>query len=104
MATAEQQGFRIIGASSGLGSDDSDCPVYDLPNLPERRKLIDGKIEPTVLVLGNEGHGLRHLVMKSCTEFVRIPGTTNDSDLDSLNVSVSCGILLWQLLQRKPQE
>ena len=33
----------------------------------------DGDDRPILLVLGSEGHGLRTLVAKACTEFVRIP-------------------------------
>ena len=61
---------------------------------------------PTVLVLGSEGRGLRALVARSCTGFVGIPGggvaapaseesDDTQSDVDSLNVSVTGGILLW---------
>ncbi|KAL3802683.1 hypothetical protein HJC23_012007 [Cyclotella cryptica] len=51
---------------------------------------------PTVLVLGSEGSGLRTLVGRACTGFVKIPGGLNvDSDtqagVDSLNVSFPSG-------------
>ncbi|EJK54701.1 hypothetical protein THAOC_25651, partial [Thalassiosira oceanica] len=60
---------------------------------------------PTVLVLGSEGRGLRALVARSCTGFVGIPGggvaSSGDgtqSGVDSLNVSVTGGILLWHFV------
>lgn len=71
---------------------------------------------PTIIVLGSEGRGLRTLVARACTGFVRIPGggeremledyTGNDegktrSGVDSLNVSVTGGILLWHFLSRQ---
>ena len=108
LGMAREDGFRIIGAASakprGVGDDDDDgAGLYDLQNLPPS----DG--QPTLLVLGSEGHGLRTLVAKLCTDFVRIPrgdgsdGEDADADnddrvVDSLNVSVTGGILLWHLL------
>jgi 21S rRNA (GM2251-2'-O)-methyltransferase len=92
LAQAEQDGFRIIGASSSVPKDAGDLTLYNLQDLPS----LSG---PTLLVLGSEGHGLRQLVSKCCTEFVRIPGGSDNDGVDSLNVSVTGGILLWQLLQ-----
>mmetsp|Transcript_28675 Transcript_28675/g.47759 ORF Transcript_28675/g.47759 Transcript_28675/m.47759 type:complete len:185 (-) Transcript_28675:937-1491(-) len=138
---AREDGFRIVGASSSVPSsltnnnkgndiDDDDKDVvprlYDLQDLP----VLGTDDRPVLLVLGSEGHGLRNLVAKACTEFVRIPSgvvaatvanTNNDDDddddendeddeqdgkdsseagVDSLNVSVTGGIMLWHLLSR----
>jgi 23S rRNA (guanosine2251-2'-O)-methyltransferase len=51
---------------------------------------------PVVLVLGSEGKGLSRLVTETCDFLVRIPmqGTVN-----SLNVSVSAGILIYQIIK-----
>ena len=64
---------------------------------------------PTVLVLGSEGHGLRTNVLRACSALVRIPRGAagmevggGDAELvDSLNVSVAGGILLWSLLEAR---
>ena len=98
LAAAEEDGFRIVGASSSVPND-LDVPLYNLHDLPAE----DGR--PTVLVLGSEGHGLRALVAKFCTEFVRIPSCADAAagDVDSLNVSVTGGILLWHFLQHQHQ-
>ena len=93
LAQAEQDGFRIIGASSSVPRDSEEVQLYNLQDLPP----LTG---PTLLVLGSEGHGLRQLVSRSCTEFVRIPGGSDEGGVDSLNVSVTGGILLWRLLQQ----
>lgn len=59
---------------------------------------------PTVLVLGSEGKGLRTNVLRACSSLVRIPrgagaAAVDDAALvDSLNVSVAGGILLFTLL------
>ena len=71
---------------------------YDLYNVETNK--------PTILVLGSEGRGLRTLVGRACTSFVKIPGgapITDEDDgsqagVDSLNVSVTGGILLWHFL------
>ncbi len=61
---------------------------------------------PTILVLGSEGHGLRTLVSKACSGFVRVPGSEvntfeddTNAGVDSLNVSVTGGIMLWHFLK-----
>jgi 21S rRNA (GM2251-2'-O)-methyltransferase len=90
LATAESDGFRIVGASSSVPKD-LDIPLYNLQDLPPSDR-------PTLVVLGSEGHGLRSLVTKSCTELVKIPGADSSDGVDSLNVSVTGGILLWHFL------
>jgi 21S rRNA (GM2251-2'-O)-methyltransferase len=60
--------------------------------------------KPTVLVLGNEGHGLRTNVMRRCDVLIKLSsgGANGDggsgSDVDSLNVSVTGGILLHHIM------
>ena len=70
---------------------------------------------PTIIVLGSEGRGLRTLVARACTGFVSIPGGATVSSsieddeseektqagVDSLNVSVTGGIMLWHLLSKQ---
>mmetsp|Transcript_7389 Transcript_7389/g.21497 ORF Transcript_7389/g.21497 Transcript_7389/m.21497 type:complete len:612 (+) Transcript_7389:230-2065(+) len=108
---SREDGFRIIGASISVPStnnDDDPPPLYDLQDLPVCD--ADGDNRPILLVLGSEGHGLRTLVAKACTEFVCIPSgmggvepmdeddSGSEAGVDSLNVSVSAGIMLWHLL------
>lgn len=53
----------------------------------------------TVVVLGNEGHGLRTNILRACTALVRLgPPHRRGDAVDSLNVSVAGGILLHHLL------
>lgn len=60
-------------------------------------KTIDysGKI---VLIIGNEGNGISHLVAKNCDFLAKIPmyGTTN-----SLNASVAAGIMIYEVIRNK---
>eukprot|EP00587_Corethron_hystrix_P005049 CAMPEP_0113312682 /NCGR_PEP_ID=MMETSP0010_2-20120614/9418_1 /TAXON_ID=216773 ORGANISM="Corethron hystrix, Strain 308" /NCGR_SAMPLE_ID=MMETSP0010_2 /ASSEMBLY_ACC=CAM_ASM_000155 /LENGTH=481 /DNA_ID=CAMNT_0000168563 /DNA_START=513 /DNA_END=1958 /DNA_ORIENTATION=+ /assembly_acc=CAM_ASM_000155 len=99
--------WRILGAAAELpvGVDDG-VSIDDLRDIGPASRA-----KPTILVLGSEGSGLRTLVARQCTKFVRIEGMTPISDVgddffvpsssvagvDSLNVSVSGGILLWHL-------
>jgi 21S rRNA (GM2251-2'-O)-methyltransferase len=90
LTQAQENGFRVVGASSSVPTVGSDAQVFNLNELPH-------SMEPTILVLGSEGYGLRTLVAKACTNFVSIPGGSG-AGVDSLNVSVTGGILLWHLL------
>jgi TrmH family RNA methyltransferase len=54
---------------------------------------------PGVLVMGNEGSGIRPEVEKLLDEKLKIP-KNNDADTESLNVSVATGILLNKLTSR----
>jgi len=48
---------------------------------------------PVVLVLGREGEGLHRLVKEKCDGIIKIPSGGN---IDSLNVSVAAGILMYE--------
>ena len=73
-------GWRIVGSAV----DESANPVS---------AIAPGG--PAILVMGNEGRGLRPLTLKRCTETVTIP---RGGRAESLNVSVATGILLARLL------
>ena len=47
----------------------------------------------TVLVMGSEGSGMRSLVRAKCDHIVSIPMSGH---IDSLNVSVAAGILMYE--------
>ena len=66
--------------------------------------------QPTVVVLGSEGFGLRTNTQLACTAMVSIAGGSNPAVagveqaaqlVDSLNVSVATGILLHDLIRRR---
>ncbi|EED88666.1 ribose methyltransferase, partial [Thalassiosira pseudonana CCMP1335] len=95
---AREDGWRVLGAAA------------DIPDSGGAARSETGK--PTILVLGSEGRGLRTWVARSCSGFVKVPGglnmaaSDNDEDatqagVDSLNVSVTGGILLWHFLSNQ---
>src|SRR6478672_1854221 len=53
---------------------------------------------PAAVFLGNEGHGLHRLVREHCDTLVRIPVV---GKLESLNVSVAAGVLLYEARRQR---
>ena len=53
---------------------------------------------PLCLVLGSEGKGLRRLVKQKCDYLVRLPML---GKIDSLNVSVAAGVLLYEVMRQR---
>ena len=53
---------------------------------------------PAAIFLGSEGHGLHRLVREHCDTLVRIPVV---GQLDSLNVSVAAGVLLYEARRQR---
>jgi len=53
---------------------------------------------PTALILGNEGYGLHRLVRERCDSLVHIPVR---GKLESLNVSVAAGVLLYEARRQR---
>jgi 23S rRNA (guanosine2251-2'-O)-methyltransferase len=55
-------------------------------------------VHPTAIVLGGEGKGLRRLVREHCDYLVSLPLMGR---INSLNVSVASGILLYEVLRQR---
>lgn len=53
---------------------------------------------PVGIVFGNEGSGIRALVKEKCDGLVSVPMKT---PIDSLNVSVSAGIIVYEVLRKE---
>lgn len=52
----------------------------------------------TCLVIGSEGHGLKQIVTKNCDEIISLP---MKGKINSLNASVACGILIYEIMKYK---
>lgn len=70
-------------------SDDAPHTLYEADLRP-----------PLAWVLGAEGKGMRQLTRKTCDQLVRIP---MNGAVESLNVSVACGVCLYETLRQRLQ-
>lgn len=55
---------------------------------------------PIGLVIGNEGNGVSRLVREHCDMVASIP---MKGDIDSLNASVACGVLAYEIIRQRTQ-
>ncbi|RLK62798.1 23S rRNA (guanosine(2251)-2'-O)-methyltransferase RlmB [Atopobacter sp. AH10] len=53
---------------------------------------------PLVLVIGNEGKGMSPLVKKNCDQLLTLPMIGH---VQSLNASVACGVLAYEVLRKR---
>lgn len=78
----KERGLRVVGFG-----DDAEQTLYEID--------LSG---PIALVLGAEGAGMRQLTRKTCDVLVRIPMA---GAVESLNVSVACGVSLYEVLRQR---
>ena len=85
LARCAEEGWDVLGAAA-------ESDAVDVTEVAVER--------PTVLVMGNEGRGLRTNVRRACSKMVKVEGAPGGSQggVDSLNVSVATGIMLHTLL------
>lgn len=81
MTFLKEHGFFLYGA--------------DMNGQPAHTSPLTGR---TALIMGNEEKGLSREVRKHCDALVRIPTAGH---IDSLNVSVSAGILLYEIRRQQ---
>ncbi|MCL2211242.1 MAG: 23S rRNA (guanosine(2251)-2'-O)-methyltransferase RlmB [Treponema sp.] len=67
----------------------------DMEGEPVYKKDLSGR---TALILGGEGNGISRLLRENCDGFVGIPSSGR---IDSLNVSVACGVLLYEIRRQR---
>lgn len=84
LRSSQDNGWRVVGMACGEGA------------ISSKELALD---QPTLIVLGSEGRGLRTLVKQTCDVVVEIEGLgMQHDDVDSLNVSVAGAVALYQLL------
>ncbi len=79
----KENGFWIFGSTLTENSKDYTSVDYKLP---------------TVLIIGNEEKGIRKLTADNCDFLINIPMRGN---IQSLNVSVAAGIILFEILRQQ---
>ncbi|SVB34041.1 uncharacterized protein METZ01_LOCUS186895 [marine metagenome] len=78
----KKNGFWIYGSSDTANKDYKEVDYQD----------------STAIVIGSEGKGMRDLTAKKCDHLIRIP---MKGKVESLNVSVACGIVLYEALSQR---
>ena len=78
----KQNGFWIYGSSDTAKKD---------------YREVDYQ-ESTAIVIGSEGKGMRKLTAKKCDHVITI---TMKGKVESLNVSVACGVVLYEVLRQR---
>lgn len=58
----------------GTDLSEKSISLYDVP-----------RTVPTILVLGNEGHGIRTNILRRCTHLIKI-GTNNDNQSNDIDI------------------
>ena len=81
----KKKGFIVIGLD-----ENSDVMLHTTKGYDNEKKL---------LVMGSEGKGLRRLTKENCDFLVSI-ANNNDSDFNTLNVSVSSALALYEFMGR----
>jgi TrmH family RNA methyltransferase len=73
--------------------------IYATALLPTAKNLNDiiFNNESTAIIFGNEGNGLKNNILKICDDIIHIP---IDKKIDSLNVAVTAGIVLYKLCKQ----
>jgi len=77
----KEAGFWIYGA--------------DMSGIPAHQTDLRG---PVALVMGSEGRGISRLLSEKCDFLIQIPSKGN---IDSFNVSVAAGILLYEIRRQQ---
>jgi 23S rRNA (guanosine2251-2'-O)-methyltransferase len=87
---------NLVRAMELLKSADFWIYGADMAGTPASQAQMKGRV---ALVLGGEGKGLSRLVRQTCDVIVSIP---TQGKIDSLNVSVAAGILMYEIRREAP--
>ncbi|MBT8254064.1 MAG: 23S rRNA (guanosine(2251)-2'-O)-methyltransferase RlmB [Flavobacteriaceae bacterium] len=78
----QASGIKVVAAT-----EKTDKLVYDV-----------SLKEPCAIVMGSEGRGITPSILKIADERIKLPIL---GDIDSLNVSVACGALLYEIVRQR---
>ena len=70
----------------------------DMDGAPLRQSDLSG---PVALVLGSEGSGVSPLVKRLCDGVVSLEMAARGTGVDSFNVSVAAGIVMYHIMQQR---
>ena len=91
----------VMKSSAGAAAR---IPVARVANLPQAIRDLKKQTDlsgPVALVLGSEGAGPGALVRKLCDAAVTLDMAGGKTGVDSYNVSVAAGILMYNIMQRR---
>jgi len=78
----KENGFWVVGADM---TAEDDYYTTEIPN-------------PTVLIVGGEGGGIRKLVRENCDLLVKVPMR---GQISSLNASVAAGLIIYEVIRQQ---
>ena len=100
-AVAHVKVATVVNISRAIG-ELKDAGVWTVGLAAEAQETYDAVdfTQPTALVLGAEGQGLRRLVRESCDRLASIPMRGH---VGSLNVSVAAAVVLFEAVRQRRQ-
>ena len=99
-AVAKRVRAQKLDAVCGTQSHQGVAFVYcaDMGGTPLEQQNLTG---PVALVLGSEGKGPSRLVKSLCDGVVSLSMAARGTGVDSFNVSVAAGIVLYEIMRRR---
>jgi 21S rRNA (GM2251-2'-O)-methyltransferase len=95
---SKESGWKVWAAAAPpVHNDVKGWNSWNAAHVTTRQLSSNALKEPTILMLGSEGEGLRKVLFDRATAKVGIPGGAGS--LDSLNVSVAAGVLCEAFLK-----
>jgi 21S rRNA (GM2251-2'-O)-methyltransferase len=96
---SRKNGWKVFAACAPKPG--SSRPMIDSLGLEKQDPLLN---DPCILLVGNEGEGLRRSLRRAADFEVSIPNLSGSDVVDSLNVSVATGLLCSAFLKGKAKE
>lgn len=107
MTRSQQNGWVFFAAAAPEVESKTKRPSGPASSIPRLQSPLPNDViqnSPCVLILGNEGEGLRTFLQRRADHLIGIGGTESDSNfniVDSLNVSVAAALLIDRFLTAK---